>query len=92
MKPVSPNVIDALRVSGILLGGVIAAAAIYQYMRYTGRPDAAEMRDLWLIVAAELATVPIALSFLLPRQEPPEDALLSPPAKSRARVPNPWAY
>ena len=93
MKPVGPNVIDALRVSGIALGGIIAAVAIYQYMRYSGRPDAAEMRDLWLIVAAELATVPIALSFLLPRQEPQDGLLAAPATKTRtSRVPNPWAY
>lgn len=79
-----------MRVAGIAVGGLVAAAAIYHYMRYSGRPDAAEMRDLWLIVAAELATIPIALSFLLPRADPGRAAELAPTPASR--VPNPWAY
>lgn len=91
MKPVGPNVIDALRISGLAVGGVVAAAAIYQYMRYSGRPDAIEMRDLWLIVAAELATVPIALSFLLPRADA-QDGLPDPKKARTPRIPNPWAY
>ena len=91
MKPVGPNVIDALRITGLALGGVIAAWAIYQYMRYSSRPDASEIRDLWLIVAAELATIPIASSFLLPRK--PEGGAIPPDEGARKPgVPNPWAY
>jgi hypothetical protein len=90
MKPVHPRVIDLLRFAGLALGAIVAAAAIYQYMKYSGRPDAAEVRDLWLIVAMELAAMPIALSFLMPRAEADSLAELAPtPAP---RVPNPWAY
>lgn len=90
MKPVDPKIIDALRIAGLALGGVVAAAAIYQYMRFSGRPDASEIRDLWLIVALELAVMPLALSFLMPRHDSLATASLAPtPAP---RVPNPWAY
>ena len=60
MRPVDTRIVDGLRVSGVALGGLVAAVAIYQYMRVTGRPDAAEMRDLWLLVAMELAAIPVA--------------------------------
>ena len=70
-----------------MLGGLVAAAAIYQYM-FTGRPDAAELRDLWLIVALELAAMPIALSLLLPRAEEPAQLAPTPATP----LPNPWAY
>ena len=90
MKPVNPRIIDLLRFTGLALGAIVAAAAIYQYMKVTGRPDASEVRDLWLIVAMELAAMPIALSFLMPRTDADAIAELSPtPAP---RVPNPWAY
>jgi hypothetical protein len=88
MKPVDSRFIDALRVAGLVLGGVVAAAAVYQYLRATGRPDAAEVRDLWLIVAAELAAMPIALSFLMPRSE----AGIELAPSSTPPVPNPWVY
>ena len=89
MKPVNPRIIDLLRFTGLALGGLVAAAAIYQYMKFTGRPDASEVRDLWLVVAIELAAMPIALSFLMPRADADIAELAPTPAP---RVPNPWAY
>ena len=90
MKPVDPKVIDALRLAGIVLGGLVAAAAIYQYLSFSGRPDASEVRDLWLIVALELAAMPLALSFLMPRDDSLALASLAPTPSPR--VPNPWSY
>ena len=78
-----------LRWAGIGTGAVVAIIALYGYMRFTGRPDAAEMRDLGLLLAMELAALPMAFSFLLKRQ-PPEELPLT--TLSTVRVPNPWAY
>ncbi len=90
MKPVDPKIIDALRLSGLALGGLVAAMAIYQYLRVTGRPDATEMRDLGLLVALELAAIPAALSFLMPRRDGDITLALAPtPAP---RLPNPWSF
>ncbi len=90
MRPVDTKIIDGLRVSGLALGSLVAGVAIYQYMRVTGRPDAAEMRDLWLLVAMELAAIPVALSFLMPRRALDMALALAPtPAP---RLPNPWTY
>ncbi len=90
MKPVDAKIIDGLRVSGIALGALVAAVAIYQYMRVTGRPDAAEMRDLWLLLAMELAAIPVALSFLMPRRD--GDIALALAPTPAPRLPNPWTY
>ena len=78
-----------LRWAGIGTGAVVAIIAFYGYMRYTGRPDAAEMRDLGLLLAMELAALPMAFSFLLKRQ-PADDLPLT--SVSNVRLPNPWAY
>src|SRR5688572_28775346 len=90
MKPVDSKVIDTLRIASLGLAALVAAAAIYQYMAFSGRPDASEIRDLWLIVELELAAIPLMLSLLVPRYESGEAAALAPtPAP---RMPNPWSW
>ena len=89
MKPVDTKIIDALRVIGLAMGGLVAALAIYHYLRVTGRPDATEMRDLGLLVALELTAIPVALSFLMPRRE--GDIALALAPTPAPRLPNPWS-
>lgn len=89
MMPVHPRFVDALRILAVVAGLVVAAFALLQYLS-TGRPDAREMRDLGLLLAFELALVPIAFSFLLPRQV--SEAMVGEPLPRGTSVPNPWAY
>ncbi len=88
MKPLDLKIIDGLRLFGVVLGGLVAAVAIYQYLRVAGGPDAAEVRDLWLLVAMELAAIPVALSFLVPRRD--SDITLALAPTPAPRLPNPW--
>ena len=89
MRPVDPKIIDVLRFSAVGLSFLVALFALIQYLS-TGRPDAREMRDLGLLVALELAIVPIALTFLLPRAE--TDSMVGQPLARGTSVPNPWSY
>src|SRR5688572_5877781 len=91
MKPVDVRTLDIMRISALALGVVLAIFAVIQYYQAGVRPDAAEMRDLLLIAALEIAFVPLAISFLLPQRE--DDTLLPPTGLKRGTsVPNPWAY
>lgn len=55
----------ALRMYGMLGGGLIALAAIAYYARYIDRPDAIEVRDLWLLVGFEVAILAAGVSRVL---------------------------
>lgn len=89
MRPVDPKLIDALRFSAIAIAFLVAAFALFQYLS-TGRPDAREMLALGLLVALELAVVPVAVTFLLPRAEP--QSVVGAPLPRGTSVPNPWSY
>ena len=90
MKPVDVRTLDIMRFSALALGVLLAIFAVVQYVQAGTRPDAAEMRDLLLIAALEIAFVPLAISFLLPQRE--DDMLASDGLKRGTSVPNPWAY
>jgi hypothetical protein len=55
----------ALRKYGVLGGGLIALAAVAYYTRYIDRPDAIEVRDLWLLVGFEVAILSAGVSRVL---------------------------
>jgi hypothetical protein len=90
MKPVDVRTLDIMRISALALGVVLAIFAVIQYYQAGVRPDAAEIRDLLLIAALEIAFVPLAISFLLPQRD--EDPLAPTGLKRGTSVPNPWAY
>lgn len=90
MKRFDSRVVDALRISALALGSLVAAFAVVQYVRHGGRPDAAEMRDLGLLIALELAIIPFALTFLV-RDDGPEPMTAQPLPRGTS-IPNPWSY
>ena len=90
MKRLESKVVDALRISALALASLVAAFAIFQYVRHGGRPDATEMRDLGLLIAMELAIIPFALTFLV-RNEGPEPMVAEPLPRGTS-IPNPWSY
>ena len=90
MKQLDSRVVDVLRVSGLALASLVAAFAMFQYIRHGGRPDAVEMRDLGLLLALELAVIPFALSFLV-RDDGPEPMTARPLPRGTS-IPNPWSY
>ena len=59
------NFTRALRKYGMFGGGAIALIAVAYYARYIDRPDAAEVRDLWLLVGFEVAVLAAGISRVL---------------------------
>ena len=90
VKQVDSRIVDALRLSALAVAFIVAAFAMVQYLRYSGRPDAAEMRDLGLLIAMELALVPLALTFLVRRGS--VEPMVAEPLPRGTSVPNPWSY
>ncbi len=57
----------ALGLMGAAVSLAIAGAAIYTYLTQAGRPDASEVRDLWLLVAFEVAIMTVGAAVVLQR-------------------------
>ncbi len=57
----------ALGLMGAAVSFAIAGAAIYNYATQGGRPDATEVRDLWLLVAFEVAITTVGVAIVLQR-------------------------
>lgn len=57
----------ALGLMGTAVSLAIAGAAVYTYFTQAGRPDASEVRDLWLLVAFEVAITTVGAVVILQR-------------------------
>ncbi len=57
----------ALGLLGTAVSLAIAGAAVYNFMTQGGRPDASEVRDLWLLVAFEVAITTAGATVVLLR-------------------------
>ncbi len=57
----------ALGLMGAAVSLAIAGAAVYTYLTQGGRPDASEVRDLWLLVAFEIAITTAGVAVVLLR-------------------------
>jgi hypothetical protein len=89
MQPVDIRTLDVMRFASLALGVAIALFAMFQYVHGV-RPDSAEIRDLLLVAALEIAFVPLAITFLLPHRD--DLIIASTGVKRGTSVPNPWAY
>jgi hypothetical protein len=56
-----------LRLAGPLIGLLVGIAAFAYFHKHQVRPDAVDIRNLWLLIGAEIAVVTLTLSYLLKR-------------------------
>jgi nitric oxide reductase large subunit len=56
-----------LRLAGPLIGMLVGIVAYAYFHKHQVRPDAVDMRNLWLLIAAEIGVVTLTLSYLFAR-------------------------